>query len=111
MQNYGLGKFEQIVLPKMPKKPYNLYARSAQLVKIFGIFKKKSHWVSMALLLPLLLPTAALTAAAIIQTMYDAHCNTVCVFHFHLNLFHILAIVQLDTYAFRFHLDSEVHYF
>ena len=27
----------------------------------------------MALLLPLLLPTAALTAAAIIQTMYDAH--------------------------------------
>ena len=66
----------------------------------------------MALLLPLLLPTAALTAAAIIQTMYDAHCNTVCVcvFHFHLNLFHILAIVQLDTYAYRVHLDSEVHY-
>ena len=42
-------------------------------------YLKKSHWVSMALLLPLLLPTAALTAAAIIQTMYDAHCNTVCV--------------------------------
>ena len=79
----------------------------------------KSNWprhVKLALLLPLLLPTAALTAAAaaaIIQTMYDAHCYTqcVCVFHFHLNLFHILAIVQLDTkYASRFHLDSDVHY-
>ena len=47
--------------------------------KYLGYLKRKSHWVSMALLLPLLLPTAALTAAAIIQTMYDAHCNTVCV--------------------------------
>ena len=36
---YVVTKFEQIVLPKIPQ---NLFGRSAQLTKIFGIFEKKT---------------------------------------------------------------------
>ena len=46
MQDHGLGtqseKFEQIILyPKYPKIPHNLFCRSAQSAKIFGIFENK----------------------------------------------------------------------
>ena len=33
--------------PKYPKIPGNLFGRSSQLAKIFGILEKISHWVSL----------------------------------------------------------------
>ena len=49
MQNHGLGTvttFEQIVLPKTPL-PHNLFGGLSQSAKIFGIFNKKPHLVSV----------------------------------------------------------------